>query len=336
MPAALRDHPMLVHVQGSLLADVSAAVLPADMPISARVGSLVVGFIGLLLLHKIASICAVNVGCRTTAEVARLEEDRLIMSCYEKVRCAFLLFVLSFVHFFCAHLLFASLVHSLFCCAKGTEQHPEASPHDERRQNERLKGCRSVVDVDVLGRAGEGGTGREYVLWRRVCHGRAETVPNYKWSYYYTVRRTGPRVGAAPMRRRQARSQRTRLRLRAQPGDPTRTSRNFQALALVITSIHTLQSSSLTVTHDVTHVRTWKHPAFVVQRTPLYGLYRSRCRLRLSIFIPDTDEFGTENFRIAVMRSSVVTAALSSAESSKMLGGASQIVSMIRVICNGT
>ena len=136
------------------------------------------------------------------------------------------------------------------------------------------------------------------------------------------------------MRRRQARSQRTRLRLRAQPGDPTRTSRNFQALALVITSIHT--SSSLTVTHDVTHVRTWKHPAFVVQRTPLYGLYRSRCRLRLSIFIPDTDEFGTENFRIAVMRSSVVTAALSSAESSKMLGGASQIVSMIRVICNGT
>ena len=84
MPAALRDHPMLVHVQGSLLADVSAAVLPADMPISARVGSLVVGFIGLLLLHKIASICAVNVGCRTTAEVARLEEDRLIMSCYEK------------------------------------------------------------------------------------------------------------------------------------------------------------------------------------------------------------------------------------------------------------
>ena len=138
------------------------------------------------------------------------------------------------------------------------------------------------------------------------------------------------------MRRRQARSQRTRLRLRAQPGDPTRTSRNFQALALVITSIHTLQSSSLTVTHDVTHVRTWKHPAFVVQRTPLYGLYRSRCRLRLSIFIPDTDEFGTENFRIAVMRSSVVTAALSSAESSKMLGGASQIVSMIRVICNGT
>ena len=56
------------------------------MPISARVGSLLVGFIGLLLLHKIASICAVNVGCRTTAEIARLEQDRLVMSCYEKER----------------------------------------------------------------------------------------------------------------------------------------------------------------------------------------------------------------------------------------------------------